>query len=58
MNPIDRNMIATIPAMMPGPKMATNNSAQMIVLTDRDDTRMNRPIHRVTTLGVVLRAAI
>ena len=58
MNPIERNMIATMPATTPGPKIATNSSAQMIVFTDREVTRISRPSHRVTRFGVVFCAEI
>lgn len=57
-NPRERKMIANMPASTPGPKMATNSSAQMIVFTDRLETRMNRPSQSVARLGVVFCAAI
>ncbi len=50
-------MIATMPAMIPGPKMATKRRAQMIVLTDREVTRISRPSQSVAWLGVVFCAA-
>ncbi len=50
-------MIATIPATMPGPKIATKSSAQMIVLTDREVTRISRPSQSVARFGVVFCAA-
>jgi len=57
MKPMDRAAMAQMPAMGPGPKMATNKSPHTTVLTDRDVTRMKRPINQVTGLKVVLRAA-
>ena len=58
MKPIDRNITARMPASTPGPKMATNSRAQMMVFTERLDTRINRPSHRVALFGVVFCAAI
>ena len=54
---MDRAAMAQMPAMGPGPKMATNKSPHTTVLTDRDVTRMKRPINQVAGLKVVLRAA-
>ena len=56
MTPIDRKAMAQMPAMGPGPKMATNSSPHTTVLTEREVTRINRPMNQVTTLGLVLRA--
>ena len=58
MKPIERNIIATMPASTPGPKFATKSSAQMIVFTDREVTRISRPSQSVARLGVVFCAAM
>ena len=57
MKPMERAAIAQMPAIGPGPKMATKTSAQTTVLTDREATRMSRPMAQVAVLNVVLRAA-
>ena len=50
--------MAQIPAIGPGPKMATNNRPHTIVLTEREATRIKRPMNQVNMLKVVLRAAM
>ena len=56
MKPMERMVIAQMPAITPGPKMATKISAHTTVLMERDATRMKRPMNQVTALGVTLRA--
>ena len=53
MKPTERNMTAKMPANTPGPKIATNSNAQMMVLTERLETKINRPTHKVILFGVV-----
>ncbi len=49
--------MARMPASAPGPKIATNSSAQMMVLTERLVTRMTRPSQSVALVrrGVLRR---
>ena len=54
---MERKAMAHMPAMGPGPKMATNISPHTTVLTDRDPTNISRPMSQVAELNVVLRAA-
>ena len=48
--------MAQMPAMAPGPNMATKINAQTTVLIEREATRMKRPMVQVRPLYVVLRA--
>ena len=55
---IERRAMAKIPASTPGPKIATNNKAQINELMEREATMRNRATGRMKmALGVVLLAA-
>ena len=58
MKPIDLSAIAIMPAKTPGPRIDTNNKAQIKELIEREETMINRAIGRnKVLLGVVFRAA-
>ena len=58
MNPIDRRLIAIIPATTPGPMIETSSRDQISELMERDETMISNAIgRRMRVSGVVLRAA-
>ena len=58
MKPIERKLMATIPATTPGPMIETSNSDQIKELIEREETMIRRAIGRTNfVLGVVFRAA-
>ena len=58
MKPIDRKLIAIIPAKTPGPIIDTSKSDHIKELIEREETIIRRAIGRTNfLLGVVLRAA-
>jgi hypothetical protein len=57
-NPMERKAIAIVPASAPGPKIATNSSAQTSELTERDATRISLANSLTIRMGTMLLAAI
>ena len=55
--PIERKAMASVPASGPGPKTATNSSAQTSELIDREVTKTNLANRLSARFGVTLRAA-
>mgnify|MGYP006162997295 CR=1 FL=1 len=58
MKPMERKLMATIPATTPGPMIETSKSDQIRELIEREETIINRARGRMNlVLGEVFRAA-